>query len=229
MTDRPILFSAPMILALLAGRKTQTRRLLRMRGHKSFSEFGPSDTRGYDWHFRDAHMRWHDLRHDDLLARLPWQTGDRLWVRERWNLFALSRDYENSYPWTGKIPAEDPRDDPDGRVQTAVDYATAGLPGTDAGKGPWRSARYMPRWASRLTLFVTDVRVQRLQEISEADARAEGVALPPDHQSHRAPHRLEFANLWSGLHGQGAWEANPAVVALTFTAEKRNIDAAVPA
>ena len=63
MTIRPILMSGPMVRAILDGRKSQTRRVLSIRGHKTFKVFGRSDTPGYDWQFRDAEMRWHDLRH----------------------------------------------------------------------------------------------------------------------------------------------------------------------
>ncbi|MEH7827630.1 hypothetical protein [Gemmobacter denitrificans] len=93
---------------------------------------------------------------------------------------------------------------------------------------PWRPSIHMPRWASRITLTVTDVRVQRLQQISEADAVAEGVSPisePNDLKwEHYSPHGVAFAALWNSLHGHGAWEANPWVVVPTFTVAHGNID-----
>jgi hypothetical protein len=91
------------------------------------------------------------------------------------------------------------------------------------------SPKSMPRWASRLTLTVTDVRVQRLQDISEEDAIAEGaspVLVPPDGGS--APHVEGFRALWNDLHGPDAWDANPWVSAITFTVHHGNIDQMVP-
>ena len=104
---------------------------------------------------------------------------------------------------------------------------------------------YQPRWASRLTLTVTDVRVQRLQECSREDAIAEGVEMesadPPfyyvpgiypnsltaigiEEPGGRHPERA-YAKLWDHINGDGSWAANPWIVALTFTVERRNIDA----
>ena len=207
MADRPIIFSAPMVEALLAGTKTQTRRLLAIRGHRSFREFGPSDTKGYDWHFRDAEARWHDLHHVELLKRLRWQAGDRLWGRE-----AFSFDGPNGYT-------------------TEVFYRADGY---EYGReGGWKSPIHMPRHVSRLTLTVTEVRVQRLQEISEADAKAEGVDWevvccdetdPCCHEMiARSPTEV-YGRLWNTLHGPAAWDANPWVVALSFTVARGNID-----
>lgn len=216
MTDRPILFSGPMIRALIEGRKTQTRRVLKIRGHKSFSQFGPSDTNGYDWHFRDAERRWHDYRHHDLLGRLPVQAGDRLWVRETW-----------------ADMAKDP----------LCDLARAGMTGiayraTDDDEmtipPEWRPSIHMRRRDSRLTLIVTDVRVQRLHEISEDDAIAEGVTRDRDGWRHYIPTATQccvsaadsFRTLWHSLNdkrGYG-WHANPWVSAITFTVHHHNID-----
>jgi len=214
MADRPILFSAPMVRALLEGRKTQTRRALKIRGHRSFSEFGPSDTRGYDWHFRDAAMRWHDLRNMELVKRLSHAIGDRLWVRETW------------------ASIDDLLFRPDNIIYRADP--------NDGWEHGWRPSIFMPRWASRLTLIVTDVRVQRLQDISEEDAIAEGVVwyeklsgfvVPGvDHPNpdflvlSRPTAREMYAALWDTINGSGAWLANPWVAAYTFTAHRKNID-----
>ena len=88
----------------------------------------------------------------------------------------------------------------------------------------------MPRWASRLTLTVTDVRVQRLQDISEADAVAEGcdavlaLTIKRPNGAHPGNPRECYCDLWNSLHGHGAWDANPWVVAVTFTVQRGNID-----
>lgn len=240
MADRPIIFSAPMVCALLAGRKAQTRRLLAIRGRKGFTEFGPSDTAGYDWHFRDAHKRWHDLRHAELLARLPWQVGDRLWVRE-----TVRAD---DHPEEELVGVRYLADDcwhrlPDTNEARERQYILRCYRSTDPDLDAYKVVPpiHMPRWASRLTLTVTDVRVHRLQEISLDDVLAEGCPIDPDfHDTSqdgsggpmvkigiaqwRSP-RGWYHVLWDELNGPGAWEANPHVVALTFSVETRHIDA----
>jgi hypothetical protein len=180
MADRPIIFSAPMIRALLDGRKTQTRRL----AWRDPLAGGPGD---------------------GLEQRpSPWQRvqpGDRLWVREAWSPH------------------------PDGVMAHGAVYRLGHEEEAKAGPGieRWRSPIHMPRWASRLTLTVTDVRVQRVHDMLLNDYEAEGVVDRPmsTDEGIRA-----FSTLWDGLHGPGAWDANPHVVALTFTVEQRNIDAA---
>ena len=166
MSDKSIPFNAAMVRALLDCRKTQTRRPLSIIGHDVFSEFGVSDTPGYDWCFRDEDLRWHEFRNDELLKRLFEQKGDRLWVREG----------------------------------------------------------NKPRAASRLTLIVTDVRVERLQDISEDDAIAEGADLARADGRLDPTFRLAFSNLWNSIYGPDAWEANPWVSAITFTVHDCNID-----
>lgn len=107
----------------------------------------------------------------------------------------------------------------------------------------YRAGMHMPRWASRLTLTVTDVRVERLQDCSRDDAIAEGVAEYPCEGPHRGPNATywtadrghpehgarttpvaAYRALWETINGEGSWEANPWVIAISFTVEQRNID-----
>ena len=232
MTDRPILFSAPMVRALIDGRKTQTRRAfssLRGRQCRHISEFGRSDTLGFDWHFRDDGKRWHDLRHAELLPRLKYRTSDRLWVKEIWRPFSIDLapwDIEVAYAADGerRIINDGEFGDNDWTIPKAAERGNV-------------SPLFMPRWASRLTLTVTDVRVERLQDISEDDAVAEGCfkgkASGRIFANESAMHlggdewanaRDWYADLWEEINGAGAWEANPWVAAYTFTVHRGNID-----
>lgn len=155
MTDRPIIFSTSMVRAMLVGGKTQTRRLLKPRGSR------PSLLRD-DW--ADSYIL--DPGNADWLAQeYPYRVGDRLYVREKhWAVERLGHGFTPHLiyddEWDGGVPDE-----------------TAPLRPCGLDFGPHPSI-HMFRWASRLTLLVDDVRVQRLQEISEADAIAEGVEPP---------------------------------------------------
>ncbi len=171
MADRGIIFSAPMVRALVWGLKTQTRRLA------------------------------------DSPLRLSEQ-GDRLWVRETW---AKAPPYGVRYPATDSVSELR-------KMHPSI---------------------HMPRWASRLTLLVTDVRVQRLQDISREDAIAEGLihktgVIEPDwwmlprplHQGSFLSPVAAFSWLWNSLHTDPGkrWEDNPEIVALTFEVRHGNID-----
>ncbi|MHC2353355.1 hypothetical protein ACVMB3_002813 [Sinorhizobium meliloti] len=198
MTDRPILFSGPMIRALLAGRKTQTRRLFKLPkwavpGTLEIDDDGPyacADISG-------------------CLAKVPTRIniGDRLWVRETWQGLSFG-DYQptKSSLCEVRYAATDPCGDLD----------------AEARGYPWRPSIFMPRWASRLTVIVTDVRVERLQDISIADALAEG--WPGAVEANKMPATKWYRHLWDEINGAGAWEANPWVAAYTFTVIKQNID-----
>lgn len=212
MADRPIIFSGPMVQALLAGRKTQTRRVLKPQ---------PKVLKGGIWYrpypvLRPLH--WNYLHGDRIagFADLPYAPGDRLYVREAHAI--LPRTAYRMSIGTGTISqTEHPTDG----------YSAAVFrEGFDrSGRPRWRPSIHMPRWASRLTLTVTDVRVQRLQDISEADAVAEGWKSPEELGCGTWRPVGWFFDLWRTLHGPDAWDANPWVVALTFTVEQRNIDA----
>ena len=195
MTDKPIIFSAPMVRALLAGTKTQTRRLLK-------PPYGTLEWLG--------NAQWRPI----CTKIFP---GDRLWVRECWRTASAYDDLSPS-----QMGGEEPI-----RYEADQAWQTWGW-GRPHSTGRHRAARHMPRWASRLTLVVTDVRVQRLQEISEADAKAEGVGgvCWEDWRDYGGPssYRLPFRSLWNNIHGPDAWDANPWVAAISFTVHRCNID-----
>ena len=228
MKERPILFSGPMVRAILDGRKTVTRRLMRTN-HVGYRAF-------YRWDgepFRRAMMRCLNETEpgssvfcEDNRFGVP---GDRLWVRETWGLHA----YGDQTDWHTA------------GVRGATDAILAHWQlAYQADWGPmregtrWRPSIYMPRWASRITLEIVDVRVERLHEIDEQDARAEGLdwAAPHfldknlDHDDREDPREVgyaivgeycgfardNFARLWEHLHGAGSWAANPWVWRVEF-------------
>jgi hypothetical protein len=204
MTDKPMIFSAPMVRALLDGRKTQTRRVLKPQ---------PFMREGFDSVFVGAPFG--PLAYAGMLpsgngcvCSPPYAPGDRLWVREAWGL-GLS-DH-------GDCP----------RYKATMDYMCGDkIKSPHEGPFKWRSPIHMPRRFSRLTLTVTDVRVQRLQDISVVDVFAEGV-VPADlpHGERIGTERGFFADLWNSIHGPAAWDANPWCCAVSFSVHRRNIDA----
>lgn len=198
--ERPILFSGPMVRALLEGRKTQTRRIVKLPhanplGNWEPTTFGGTDARGAEHPEQTA--IWH-TRTGETLACPYGVPGDRLWVRETW----------------AHVPATAYRSS-DGVQQTA-DPTSEGMAAVYAAgwersaPGRWRPSIHMPRWACRLVLEITGVRVQRLRDISEADAVAEGASTPGPFAVHH------FADLWVSINGRDSWNANPWVWALTF-------------
>lgn len=211
VTARPILYSPAMVQARHAGTKTQTRRpVTNLLRFGKVTEFGRSDMRGYDWHFRDKRMLWNDLRHDALLRYCPYgKPGDLLWCREPW--FTV-RDLDHLAP--RDIPKSSP-----------IWYAADGDPPREAGKT--RAGRYLCRWMSRSTDRITEVRVPRLQEISGADAEAEGVWTVFDQGAARTPATAFgcFPYLWDGINAYRApWASNPWVFALSFETVLANVD-----
>lgn len=230
MKERPILFSAPMVRALLAGTKTQTRRIAKpVRGyeHNNICRPDMAADRGAVW--------WHgESERVGCMQACPYGVpGDRLWVRESWRpRIAHSHGFEAC-------------DCEDVLVRYAADNSDAEtyfigeriptewcIPKT-ASRGNVPGI-HMPRWASRITLEVTGVRVERLHSITDEDARAEGVEpytpphghIPPEQRVpgpgfDRArlgdqPHRLPFADLWCKINGDESWDANPWVWVVSF-------------
>jgi hypothetical protein len=218
MADRPILFSAPMVRALLDDRKTQTRRILKpqpnmLNGGKPLNNGRGSYSVDGGW------------------KRIPIAAGDRLYVREHWRV---------SQKWDGTPPRDLP-------MRSMTIFCEAGGSIANQASGRWepdndyphyrpewvgkhRQAMHMPRWASRLTLIVTDVRVERLQDISEEDAIAEGAFPCANGWTYGGPPlagstaRGAYYCLWNSINGEGSWEANPWVAAYTFRVIRQNID-----
>ena len=171
MKERPILFNTDMVRAILDGRKTQTRRIVK-----------PQPLEGG--------------KVDSTWIR-PFAKGQRLWVRESWAWYPLDHDptcviYRADYPHGTPCPPEYER---------------------------WRPCIHMPRWASRILLEVTAVRVERLQDISEADAQAEGATgqCPVGNLRiyNEAPLAYHFAQIWEQAH-PNTWDQNPWVWVIDF-------------
>ena len=198
MKERPILFSAPMVRALLAGTKTQTRRIIKPQHLAFFNQ--------------DAAAMLSDWNERPLPYGKP---GDRLWVRETWRA---------ELTWNTTKPSEIP--DEAALWYAADDQQRNNGRGTKF-KGKLRSSIHMPRAASRITLEITSVRVERLQEISIEDAKAEGAWGPDDSIVQKvadyfgtdifsANPRKAFQMLWESINGPDSWAANPWVWAIEF-------------
>lgn len=232
MSDRPITFSGPMVRALLAGTKTQTRRLckvaieLQENGlyHIHNTHGGVVCTPATDIGREAAHYVAH-------------QPGDRFYVREHWRTERLH--LQNA---TSDSPLDDwpPRDLP----RVPVIYEADADWSVNKTVGRFRQAMHMPKWASRITLHVTDVRVQRLHEIGDADAIAEGIELVRETEKWGKHWRnygadgyddrsavYSYRTLWNSLRGHTGekqlpvepWSENPWVTATSFLVEGCNI------
>ncbi len=204
--ERPILFSGPMVKAILEGRKTQTRRVM---NNRHFNVFWVDETaKGVApyWRYEDSHGSGPFKPEDYQLygfPRCPYgQAGDRLWVRETWAPHPTVRKAERD---------------------SKIFYRADCRPRTsDESHCDWRPSIHMPRWASRITLEIVSVRVERLQGISEDDAKAEGVLSLPDAtlKPVDGSARLQFAALWDSINaGRGfGWNVNPWVWVIEFKA-----------
>jgi hypothetical protein len=183
---RPILMSGPMVKAILNGRKSQARRIVKPQP----DEDGLSCQADCELYPGRAGL-WFDT--SDRAYRCPYgATGTTLWVRETWRVHGFC-DYGVQYR-ADLFTRND---------QRAAAYGTKH-------EDRWRPSIHMPRWASRLTLEVTGVRVERLQKISDADSHAEGCETPA------TAARSHFRNLWESINGPGSWDANPCVWVVEF-------------
>lgn len=217
---RPILFSGPMVKAILAGRKTQTRRAVKGE-------------------FRQYEEGWSLDGNAPRLLREDWcpygAPADRLWVRETWG-YRGSHWCSNTPQWSdhtieyladgSKREIRRPNTDRSGipkqrcRCKGEGDEFDRHMEHSeelDRYWASWRPSIFLPRWASRITLEITDVRVERLQDISHADAMAEGFDYGV-HGTDDEP-RAQFGSLWEKLNGKRegcGWHSNPWLWVLSF-------------
>ncbi|HBW1629723.1 TPA: morphogenetic protein [Klebsiella quasipneumoniae] len=220
MTERGMIFNAEMVRAILDGRKTQTRRIMKVQPESN--QLGllliTDSTKHSDigkYHWAESNATGNHVRSKLFLCPFG-AVGDRIWVREtfcpvddtqydgeKWVDYRATPRYEASHP-------------------AGWDSAP-----NDAEALKWRPSIHMPRWASRILLEITDVRVERLNAISEEDATAEGVppagSLLPDYpgtfltpKGDFATAKVAFQRLWESIYGEESWKANSWVWVISF-------------
>lgn len=210
LKERPILFSAPMVRALLAGTKTQTRRVVKLASLK------PSRSAPYEWELTECNGDVTCYTAAQLVEKkCPYgRPGDRLWVREAFALAPACSDPDPDFEDDWHVVYRASESDPDAKWIGEDGIAVS----------PWKPSIHMPRWASRITLAITEVRVQRLHDLTEEEARAEGVERHDDDgvtyygplNNGHACARVEFERLWNEINGADSWVANPWVWAISF-------------
>lgn len=195
--ERPLLFSGPMVKAILEGRKTMTRRVV-----KPEPEF---DVEAASVQHEDGKAKavFQSLSNcSGITVACPYgRPGDMLWVRETW---AYNPDFNPPYEFST------------GQYVYRADF------GAEPVAWNWRPSIHMPRAASRILLKITEIRVERLRDISEQDAKAEGVEAwaetlpdPEPFTARSAPSQI-FSYLWQYINGPESWDKNPWVWAITF-------------
>jgi hypothetical protein len=209
--EKPILFRGETVNAILGGRKTQTRRVV-----KGEWVYDGETGVGASW-------------------EPPWcpygVEGDRLWVRESWQAWhKTSHEYDEWEPitrqWLNDRGLKNVNAARNEGYVDSIQYRA-----TSDNCGPWRPSIFLPRWASRITLEITDVRVERLNDISHEDAIAEGcqgygwVSSSPyiegPHTDEGELPQEEFQALWESINGAGSWTENPFVWVISFKRVKQ--------
>ncbi|EGH7971154.1 hypothetical protein IFB27_003031 [Salmonella enterica] len=195
MNERGMIFNAEMVRAILDGRKTQTRRPVKfpLIDKNMGCELAGNELAGE----LAAHNYWNS----------PYgKPSDRIWVRETFRVHSRATDvatlvYRASVrnSWTEQTH----------RVPIAV----CDKPATPE---KWTPSIHMPRWASRILLEITDVRVERLRDLSEEDAKSEGITPPAGGVLPGWEYRINFRDLWMDIYGTDSWEANPWVWVIEF-------------
>ncbi|WHZ42168.1 hypothetical protein QNM34_07795 [Rahnella bonaserana] len=214
MKERPILFNAEMVKAILCGRKTQTRRLVKfpiidvnmgceLAGNELAGEVKAGDYRNFPLG----------------------QPGDQLWVRETWGVVSHAFDDDGvMIDWVPDRPATPIHELPfgNGYYSGHSIYAADGIftwgddDGYEDGRSCWKPSIHMPRLASRINLLITSVRVERLNSMTNADAKAEGYPAEREIDGGSTDPWLWFRDLWDGIYPDNTFKANPWVWVIEF-------------
>lgn len=217
MAELPIMFSGPMVRAILDGRKTVTRRLVKPLGAVELSDRHLRGVHAY--HDGDLRAVFDHADDEPIGVRSPYgKPGDQLWVRETWGLWRSGRG-----SWLTESVV--------GVHRGVLDTWTVAFRADGEADGArWRPSIHMPRWASRITLDVVAVSVERLHDITEEDAAREGVEpmdglwanymCPPEPAPLTSDAIGSFASLWEHINGAGSWAANPWVWRVEFRRTK---------
>ncbi|OBU04811.1 hypothetical protein [Morganella psychrotolerans] len=222
MKERPIIFNTAMVKSIMGGQKIQTRRIVKnVAPDNGLTLKKPTKTRsGTSIHVLDAPKYG--------LCPLG-KTGDRLWVRETWQGPLVDYDKANAL-YKDPVPFQ--------LVKNCVYRADNGetpeyFDADDNLRYGWRPSIHMPRWASRISLEITNVHVERLKDISEEDAIAEGIItgrygnegnwlngfyIPGNNQPHQTA-KSAYRELWQSIYGEGSWFSNPWVWVIEFKPE----------
>ena len=222
MKERPILFSAPMVQAILEGKKTQTRRVIKPQPKlieliDGSHSFAVQKSKGI----------YNGLGMKEMVEQCPYgQVGDQLWVREAWGYHdpdGTGEDFES--PACGTSSEYMLHQENETLLnfwlrriayRATFKYPRHGI-GPDAPK-KWRPSIHMPRWASRIQLEITKIRVERLNDISEDDAIAEGItyAQLPNNIQDAERAKTWYRGLWATINGAESWQVNPWVWVVEF-------------
>jgi len=193
--ERGMIFNGEMVRAILDGRKTQTRRIMKNQPAGDFPQ-----TPALIRNVVGAGFQWYGHYGESGIFNCPFgAVGDRIWVRETWAEAGASAPdlklYRANYP--EHVPTHYENVPPADEIR-------------------WTPSIHMPRWASRLTLEITCVRVERLRDLSEDDAKSEGITPPSGGVLPGWEYRINFRDLWMSIYGADNWEANPWVWVIEF-------------
>ncbi|WP_241575138.1 hypothetical protein [Rosenbergiella nectarea] len=235
--ERGIIFNGEMVRAILDGRKTQTRRIISPQPELT-------EGSGFSWKgaLFGAGSDDRETNRNFAHCRCPFgKVGDRLYVRETWGVVSYSFDDDGLMTdWIPDRPAKAIHELPYGRgyynghaiYAADGDFTWGDDDGGGDGRSCWNPSIHMPKAASRITLEITDIRVERLNHISEQDAAAEGVGSAvwfaakgvPENEwtslgefgAQKPSHINRFASLWESIYGQDSWQSNPFVWVVEF-------------